>query len=71
MRRALPLLMAAGALLSLQLGCAIYYLETREAPIEEEVAPDFTLLDTEGEAHTLSEMTDKGPVVVVFYRGTW
>jgi cytochrome oxidase Cu insertion factor (SCO1/SenC/PrrC family) len=34
-------------------------------------APDFTLLDTAGEAHHLAALKGKQPVVLVFYRGTW
>jgi len=34
-------------------------------------APDFTLTDTEGEAHHLAALKGKQPVVLVFYRGTW
>lgn len=35
------------------------------------MAPDFTLQDTEGKAHTLSERVKDKPVVLVFYRGDW
>ena len=59
------------AVASLYAACGIYYLETREEPIEAQVAPDFSLPDTEGEVHTLSEMIEEGPVVVMFYRGYW
>ena len=36
-----------------------------------EPAPDFTLLDSEGRAHTLSAQRGQRPVVLVFYRGFW
>ncbi len=32
-----------------------------------EVAPDFTVQDTEGRSHTLSEMVAKGPVILAFF----
>ena len=34
-------------------------------------APDFTLTDTEGEAHHLAALKGEQPVVLVFDRGTW
>ena len=34
-------------------------------------APDFTAQTHEGETVTLSELTAKGPVVLIFYRGAW
>jgi cytochrome oxidase Cu insertion factor (SCO1/SenC/PrrC family) len=34
-------------------------------------APDFTLLDQDGQAVTLSSYRGKKPVVLVFYRGYW
>lgn len=34
-------------------------------------APDFTLVDSTGQKITLSEELLKGPVVLIFYRGTW
>lgn len=36
-----------------------------------QVAPDLTLPDTDGIAHTLSEFTASGPAVVVYARGAW
>jgi cytochrome oxidase Cu insertion factor (SCO1/SenC/PrrC family) len=35
------------------------------------VAPDFTLLDQNGNQVMLSEARSKSPVVLVFYRGYW
>jgi len=32
-----------------------------------DVAPDFTVADTEGIAHTLSEMVGRGPVILAFF----
>jgi peroxiredoxin Q/BCP len=32
-----------------------------------ETAPDFTVTDTEGQSWTLSQMVQKGPVVVAFF----
>lgn len=32
-----------------------------------EVAPDFTVRDTDGRSHTLSEMVKSGPVIVAFF----
>jgi len=34
-------------------------------------APDFTLPNAFGDSVTLSEQLEKGPVVLVFYRGAW
>jgi peroxiredoxin len=34
-------------------------------------APDFTAKDQDGKAVNLHQLTKKGPVVVVFYRGNW
>ncbi len=47
-------------------------LTTRAAPVGVgDVAPDFTLSDTEGRAVKLSDVRGKSPVVLVFYRGYW
>ena len=35
------------------------------------VAPDFTAKDQDGKVVNLHQLTEKGPVVVVFYRGNW
>lgn len=34
-------------------------------------APDFVLVDQDGEKMSLSSLREKGPVVVQFYRGAW
>src|SRR5207245_9261997 len=36
-----------------------------------QVAPDLSLPDTDGIAHTLSEFTASGPAVLVYARGAW
>ena len=36
-----------------------------------EAAPDFTLLNTDGEPYTLSQATAVSPVILIFYRGDW
>ena len=36
-----------------------------------DVAPDFTLTDSNGTAVTLSDELEKGPVVLTWYRGGW
>ena len=44
----------------------------REKPVGVgEVAPDFTLVDQNGQKHSLSAERGKQPVVLVFYRGHW
>jgi peroxiredoxin len=32
-----------------------------------DLAPDFTVTDTDGRTHTLSKMLENGPVVVAFF----
>src|SRR6185295_14097987 len=34
-------------------------------------APEFALTDADGSTHTLSEFRANGPVVIVFYQGSW
>ena len=36
-----------------------------------DVAPDFTLADTDGNDLVLADLLDRGPVVLGFYRGRW
>lgn len=36
-----------------------------------DMVPDFTLPNVRGEAVTLSDVLDKGPAIVAFYRGAW
>ncbi|WP_289139560.1 peroxiredoxin-like family protein [uncultured Brevibacillus sp.] len=50
--------------------------QTREAGLNKGVsvgtkAPDFTLASMDGQQITLSAELEKGPVVLVFYRGVW
>jgi peroxiredoxin len=41
------------------------------APQVGEPAPDFELLDAVGDPVRLSELLDRGPVVLIFYSGVW
>jgi len=34
-------------------------------------APEFALADADGRTHTLSALRSSGPVVIVFYQGSW
>ncbi len=36
-----------------------------------DTVPDFTLPNVRGEAVTLSDVLDRGPAIVAFYRGAW
>jgi len=46
--------------------------QNRTSPVAVgEMAPDFTLVDHQGERISLSEARGKSPVVLVFYRGYW
>lgn len=36
-----------------------------------DLAPNFTLPNADGQSITLTELLNSGPVVMVFYRGTW
>ncbi len=40
-------------------------------PKQGEEAPDFTLVDSAGREHRLSEMVARRPLTLVFYRGHW
>jgi thiol-disulfide isomerase/thioredoxin len=44
---------------------------TENALKENELAPDFALPDATCQRVTLSQLLEQGPVVLVFYRGTW
>ena len=50
-------------------GCAVSLRDPGRAP--RDLAPDFELSDQRGQRQILSGLTDKGPVVLVFYRGHW
>ena len=43
----------------------------KHTPKPGDKAPDFTLESTEGKTVTLSQLLEKGPVVLGFYRGSW
>lgn len=43
----------------------------KNAPKEGDVLPDFTLPHYDGTQRSLSQLLEKGPVVVTFYRGSW
>jgi len=46
--------------------------QVRDKPVGAgEVAPDFTLVDQNGQKHSLSAERGKRPVVLIFYRGHW
>ena len=46
--------------------------QAREKPVGVgEVAPDFTLVDHNGQKRSLAAERGKRPVVLVFYRGYW
>ena len=46
--------------------------QAREKPVTVgDMAPDFTLVDQNGEKRSLSAERGKRPVVLVFYRGHW
>ena len=36
-----------------------------------DLAPDFELNNTEGDAVALGDLLDKGPLILSFYRGRW
>lgn len=36
-----------------------------------QVAPDFTLPDSQGNLRSLGQLVAQGPVVLVFFRGHW
>ncbi len=47
-------------------------LHTRGPSVEvKETAPDFTLTDHRGNEVSLDSLLEKGPAVLVFYRGYW
>lgn len=61
-----------GVLLLGPAACGFWFLETRSAPTAiERQAPRFTLPNSAGEPVSLERLLERGPVVVVFYRGHW
>lgn len=66
-RRALLALVASAAVIS---ACRKGQTSTSpEAAVA--VAPDFAASDAEGQPRTLAALTERGPAVLVFYRGHW
>lgn len=66
----------AGAVLLLVLlwgnsGCGLFVKTRGEAVQPRTRAPGFSLEDQVGQTHALAELLEKGPVVIVFYRGHW
>ncbi len=62
---------AAAAFLLAPLGAAGQDMETPTVRAGQ-AAPDFELQDAHGATHRLSELTEKGPVVLEFFRsGGW
>ena len=63
------LFLVGAALLALAAGCN---LKTRgPAPAVYAAAPAFSLPAHTGETVSLTNLTEKGPAVVIFYRGHW
>jgi cytochrome oxidase Cu insertion factor (SCO1/SenC/PrrC family) len=53
-------------------GARMYFVSTRgTALVEQAPAPDFTLTDHRNEKVSLASLLERGPAVVVFYRGFW
>jgi cytochrome oxidase Cu insertion factor (SCO1/SenC/PrrC family) len=60
---------AVAALALAVVGCR---LQTQAPPKQvAETAPSFTLPDHNGNQVVLSSLRERGPVVIVFYRGHW
>jgi hypothetical protein len=69
LRASRRLFLFGAALLVFAAGCG---LKTRgPAPAVSAAAPAFSLPAHTGETVTLASLTQKGPAVVVFYRGQW
>ncbi len=45
--------------------------DDRQPPVAGQPAPDFSLLNTDNAAFTLSAGLQERPLVLVFYRGDW
>jgi peroxiredoxin len=45
--------------------------DDQKTPVAGQPAPDFTLLNTDSAAFTLSAGLQERPLVLVFYRGDW
>jgi peroxiredoxin len=46
-------------------------MQSESTPQVGHAAPDFTLPDSRGNQRRLSELTAKGPLVLIFFRGHW
>lgn len=52
--------------------CIFRQLHTTSEPLEgKAAAPDFNLPDQAGNSVTLESLLEKGPAILVFYRGYW
>ena len=68
----LPLMFARALAILMLAASPLAIAAERAAPVATgAMAPDFTLTDQNGRAHTLSAERGKRPVVLVFYRGHW
>ena len=64
--------LAIGFVLIVALAATIAQTQTVAKPVGiGEAAPDFTLVDHNGNKVRLSDFKGKSPVVLVFYRGYW
>ena len=70
-KKALLLFMSVLAAFLLISGCGLFVKHKGDVVPVREAAPEFTLQDQKGEVVSLGEMLDRGPVLVVFYRGHW
>jgi hypothetical protein len=68
---ALPFLAAVLAVVVWISGCGLFVKHKGDVVPVREAAPGFSLQNQNGEAVTLQELLDRGPVLVVFYRGHW
>lgn len=50
---------------------AWYTPSSGDSPTLKALAPSFELKDQDGAQHTLSLVLEKGPALLVFYRGFW
>lgn len=50
-------------------GCRLHVREGGPATLEK--APDFELVAHTGERYRLSDALQRGPAIVIFYRGHW
>ncbi len=67
--RSLALCVPAGAA-ALLTGCAKLVPRSAGPPAKAK-APPFSLVDHRGKTRTLAELIERGPALVVFYRGFW